>query len=124
MQSKSSSAVAPRISQTGLTDFELFLPTPIYNKMQIGVISNRSRLDDILEVCKVPYEEYIFYVEAIKVRTQINLLISNFVLPTDIYIEAESGKASLPCPDSDWCSNSETQAKRNGQSHKILIRSD
>ena len=46
---------------------ELNLPRPIYNKMQIGVISNRSRLDDILDSCHITYEEYILYVEATKV---------------------------------------------------------
>ena len=71
MQAKSVSQV-PSSTSTSLADVELsFLPTPIYKKMQIGVISNRSRLDDILDKCNVPYEEYIFYVEAIKVRTSI-----------------------------------------------------
>ena len=46
---------------------ELNLPTPIYSKMQIGVISSRSRLDDILDACHITYEEYILYVEAVKV---------------------------------------------------------
>ena len=68
MQAKSHSSVQPRISQSGISEFELFLPTPIYPKMQIGVISNRSRLDDILDVCKLAYEEYIYYIEAVKVR--------------------------------------------------------
>ena len=50
------------------SEIELNLPKPIYNKMQIGVISNRSRLDDILDTIHIPYEEYILYVEAVKVR--------------------------------------------------------
>jgi hypothetical protein len=51
------------------SDFELNLPTPIYPKQQLGVISNRSRLDAILEKAGINYEQYILYVEAFKVST-------------------------------------------------------
>ena len=51
------------------SDFELNLPTPIYPKQQLGVISNRSRLDAILEKAGINYEQYILYVEAFKVRS-------------------------------------------------------
>ena len=51
------------------SDFELNLPTPIYPKQQLGVISNRSRLDAILEAAGINYEQYILYVEAFKVRS-------------------------------------------------------
>ena len=57
-----------QIPATIQSDFDLNLPDPIYPKMQIGVIVHRSRLDDILDAIHIPYEEYILYVEAIKVR--------------------------------------------------------
>lgn len=59
------------------------LPVPIYSKMQIGVISSRSRLDDILDHCKTQYEDYILYVEALKVSsTKPNVTKSVFLILT------------------------------------------
>ena len=46
-----------------------FLPDLLYDKLDKGNVMKKTRLDDILEVLHIPYEEYILYVKAIKVSS-------------------------------------------------------
>ena len=46
-----------------------FLPDKLHDKLQLGNVSRRTLLDDILDRIQIPYEEYILYVEATKVST-------------------------------------------------------
>lgn len=46
-----------------------FLPDLLYDKLQLGNVSRRTRLDEILELIRIPYEEYILYVKAVKVSS-------------------------------------------------------
>ena len=102
------------------SDFELNLPTPIYPKLQIGVISNRSRLDDILDACKIKYEQYILYVEAIKVRA-FSLVMSS----AGIDIQAQEQEKCVPCLDPGGRNHDQERGReRHGQGDPLLLRAD
>jgi len=55
-------------------EFQFPLPKPIYQPLQIGILQGKSKLEELLEKCKIPYTDFIIKVNAVKVsnpRTNI-----------------------------------------------------
>jgi hypothetical protein len=50
-------------------DFQFTLPKPLYQPLQIGILQGKSKLEELLEKCKIPYTDFIIKVNAVKVSS-------------------------------------------------------
>lgn len=57
-------------------DFVFDLPQAHYKPLKVGVLSRKTKLEEILELTKLPHEDFIWYAEVLKVthHTHLNLL--------------------------------------------------
>lgn len=49
------------------SDFTFDLPQATYRPLKIGLLSRKTKLEEILELLKMPHEDFIWYTDVLKV---------------------------------------------------------
>jgi hypothetical protein len=65
------------------------LPQATYKPLKVGILTRKTKLEEILELTKMPHEDFIWYSEVLKVTT---LFLFNYHLA----IEEIKRRQALP----------------------------